>query len=43
MRGTVLYGPRDVGLEDHEDPRIENRCAFSKADGSGAHDRHEPA
>jgi threonine dehydrogenase-like Zn-dependent dehydrogenase len=24
MRGTVLYGPRDVRFEDREDPRIEN-------------------
>ena len=23
MRGTVLYGPRDVRFEDREDPRIE--------------------
>src|SRR3954449_2723476 len=23
MRGTVLYGPRDIRFEDREDPRIE--------------------
>ncbi len=23
MRGTVLYGPRDIRFEDREDPKIE--------------------
>jgi len=23
MRGTVLYGPRDIRFEDREDPQIE--------------------